>query len=264
MFRNQYDTDITTWSPQGRLHQVEYAMEAVKHGGATVGAKSNTHGVVVALKRAFENELCSYQSKMFKLDKHVGMAISGMTSDARYLARVMRTELLNHRYVYESALPVQRLVVSVSDKAQASTQRSSKRPLGVGTLVVGVDKAGPCLFETCPSGQYWHYKANAIGARSQSARTYLERHYESFADCSLDELVVHALKALAATCAEGVELNQNNTSVGIVGIGQDFEMFDDAAVAPWLDKYQSAGGATRGAAGNAPAATGGDVVPMQE
>jgi 20S proteasome subunit alpha 6 len=34
MFRNQYDNDVTIWSPQGRLHQVEYAMEAVKQGTA--------------------------------------------------------------------------------------------------------------------------------------------------------------------------------------------------------------------------------------
>ena len=51
MFRNQYDNDITTWSPQGRIHQVEYAMEAVKQGSATVGAKNKTHAVLVALKR---------------------------------------------------------------------------------------------------------------------------------------------------------------------------------------------------------------------
>ena len=35
----QYDQDVTTWSPQGRVHQVEYAMEAVKQGSAAVGLK---------------------------------------------------------------------------------------------------------------------------------------------------------------------------------------------------------------------------------
>ena len=35
----QYDTDVVTWSPQGRIHQIEYAMEAVKQGSAAVGLK---------------------------------------------------------------------------------------------------------------------------------------------------------------------------------------------------------------------------------
>jgi len=50
MFRNQYDSSAATWSPQGRIHQIEYAMEAVKQGSAAVGVKSKTHAVLVALK----------------------------------------------------------------------------------------------------------------------------------------------------------------------------------------------------------------------
>jgi 20S proteasome subunit alpha 6 len=84
MFRNQYDGDNTTWSPQGRIHQVEYAMEAVKQGSATVGLRSSKHAVLVALKRA-SSDLASYQKKMIRVDSHVGVAFSGLTADARVL-----------------------------------------------------------------------------------------------------------------------------------------------------------------------------------
>lgn len=86
-FRNQYDSDVTVWSPQGRLHQVEYAMEAVKLGSATVGLKTENHAVIVALKRA-TSELSSHQKKMFAIDKHLGIAMSGLTADARILRYV--------------------------------------------------------------------------------------------------------------------------------------------------------------------------------
>ena len=92
----------------------------------------------------------------------------------------MRTECINHRYVYEEPMQVNRLVVQVADKAQIGTQRAGSRPYGVGLLVAGADQTGPHLFVTEPSGQYFEYKAMAIGARSQAGRTYLERHFEEF------------------------------------------------------------------------------------
>ena len=96
MLRNQYDMDVVTWSPQGRLHQVEYAMEAVKQGSCAVGLRSKTHVVLCTLKRN-SSELSTHQKKLFKIDDHVGMAISGLTADARVIARYMRNECLNHR-----------------------------------------------------------------------------------------------------------------------------------------------------------------------
>lgn len=242
MFRNQYDNDITTWSPQGRLHQVEYAMEAVKQGSATVGVKNKTHSVLVALKRAPQAELASHQPKTFKLDQHMGMTIAGLTPDARVLARFMRTECMNHRYVFNNAVPVSRLVNRVADKSQRCTQVASKRPFGVGLLVAGYDAQGPHLFQTCPSGQFYNYKAIAIGSRSQSAKTYLERNYEVLETSSLEDLVVHALKALNSTCTDGLELSQANTTVSIVGEGMDFTTYDNDDVAKWVDLFEQAKG----------------------
>jgi hypothetical protein len=64
-------------------------------------------------------------------------------------------------------MPVGRLVKQVADKHQVNTQRSWCRPYGVGLLVSGHDTKGPHLYNTCPSGNFYEYKAHAIGARSQ-------------------------------------------------------------------------------------------------
>ena len=50
MFRNNYDNDSVTFSPQGRIFQVEYAQEAVKQGSVVVGIVSKTHAVLAAVK----------------------------------------------------------------------------------------------------------------------------------------------------------------------------------------------------------------------
>uniref|UniRef100_A0A0D3ATH5 Proteasome subunit alpha type n=1 Tax=Brassica oleracea var. oleracea TaxID=109376 RepID=A0A0D3ATH5_BRAOL len=119
MFRNQYDTDVTTWSPTGRLFQVEYAMEAVKQGSAAIGLRSRSHVVLACVNKA-QSELSSHQKKIFKVDDHIGVAIAGLTADGRVLSRYMRPEAINHSFTYQSPLPVGRLVVHLADKAQLS------------------------------------------------------------------------------------------------------------------------------------------------
>lgn len=240
MNRNQYDTDITTWSPQGRLYQLEYALEAVKQGSATVGVKSATHAVLVALKRSPTAELSSFQEKMFKIDKHVGMSVSGLISDARILARFLRSECMDHRYMYGSSHLVTRLCEKLAEKSQRHTQYAGKRPFGVGLLLGGFDATGSHLFQAAPNGEVYDYKAIAIGARSQSARTYLEKHFTAFSDLAMNDLVNHALKALATTCPEGVTLTPQNTTIAIVGVDRDFTMYTDDETGPWLNNFRLA------------------------
>lgn len=77
---------------------------------------------------------------------------------------------------------------------------------------------GPHLYEFSPSGNCLEYYAMSIGARSQSAKTYLEAHFEEFADCDLDTLIKHGLHALRETLQQDKELTIHNTSIGIVGV----------------------------------------------
>eukprot|EP00088_Acartia_fossae_P036900 TRINITY_DN380_c0_g2_i1.p1 TRINITY_DN380_c0_g2~~TRINITY_DN380_c0_g2_i1.p1 ORF type:complete len:284 (-),score=75.42 TRINITY_DN380_c0_g2_i1:88-939(-) len=233
MFRNQYDSDVTIWSPQGRLHQVEYAMEAVKQGSATVGLKSKTHAVLIALKRA-SSELSAHQKKILPIDDHIGISIAGLTADARTISRWMRTECMNNRYSHDTPLAVSRLIGDLGNKMQICTQRYVKRPYGVGLLVAGYDDLGPHIFQTCPSANYYDCRAMAIGARSQAARTYLEKFLDQLGDCDMEELIKHGLRALRDTLPNEVDLTNKNVSVAVVGKGMPFTIYDDAKVEPFL------------------------------
>jgi len=233
MFRNQYDNDVTVWSPQGRIHQLEYAMEAVKQGSACVGLKSKNHAILVALKRA-PSELSAHQKKILPIDDHVGVSIAGLTADARLLCNFMRNECLNSRWGWNKPLPVSRLVSMIGTKSQVPTQRYGRRPFGVGLLIAGYDSQGPHIYQTCPSANYYDCKAMAIGARSQSARTYLEKHLDTFPECTLEELVKHGLRALRDTLPSEIELTQKNCSLGIASKDKKFDILDDDTVAPYL------------------------------
>lgn len=251
MFRNQYDSDVSTWSPQGRIYQIEYAMEAVKQGSATVAIKSQTHVVVVALKRA-SSELAAHQKKIVPIDTHLGISIAGLSADARILSRFMRNECLNHKYAYSAPMPVSRLVSLIGSKAQIPTQRYGRRPFGVGLLVVGYDSLGPHLYQTCPSANFYQCKSMAIGARSQSARTYLEKHLTTFPTCSLDDLIKHALRALRDTLPNEIELSTKNCSLGIVGKSSPFAIFEDEKMKPYLDAIEGDSRAPNAGSDDAP------------
>lgn len=176
----------------------------------------------------------------------MAIAIAGLASDARVLSNFMKQQSLGSKMTYGRPIPLERIVTQIGDRAQTNTQHYGKRPYGVGLLVAGVDEAGPHLFEFQPSGLIHEMVACAIGARSQMARTYLERNLDKFADCSRDQLINHGLRALKETLSQDKELTVDNTSVGVVGLApegskgriESFKLYEGQETVPLLEALE--------------------------
>ena len=107
----------------------------------------------------------------------------------------------------------------------------------MGLIVAGVDSTGPHIFETCPSGNYYEYEAYSIGARSQSARTYLEDNFEAFKKCSLRELILHSISALKKSASEEGEIKASSIEIGVVGRDQKFRLLSLEELENYLNDH---------------------------
>jgi proteasome alpha subunit len=209
-----YDRAITVFSPDGRLFQVEYALETVKRG-STVLAISSPEGIVLAAEEKLTSKLqdSKFTWKIFQIDDHVGAAISGLSSDARILVGQARIYAQSNRLMYDEPMDVEVLSKKIGDIEQLYTQHAGVRPFGVSMIIGGVDKTGSKILQTDPSGACWSYKAVAIGAGSETVREILEANYKD--DMKLDNAISMAIECLSKV-AEGGKLNPQEVRIVII------------------------------------------------
>jgi proteasome alpha subunit len=189
-----YDRAITVFSPDGRLFQVEYAMELVNRG-ATILAIRCSEGVVLGSEENAEPlEEEKFSWKIFKVDEHVGAAIVGLSSDARILIDQARVYAQSNRLTYDEPIDVEVVTKRISDIKQMYTQHAGVRPFGVSIIFAGVDKTGGRVFYTHPSGTYRGYKATAIGAGRETVLGILKDEYRE--DMNLKDVTKLAVKCL--------------------------------------------------------------------
>jgi len=174
-----YDREITVFSPDGRLLQVEYAKKAVSHGAMTLGIVYK-EGILLVSDRRITEKLMVAESvhKISRIDDHVAGTFAGYTSDARVLIKKCRVFAQQHKLTYGEPVDIEGVVKYVSDLEQAYTQYGGIRPFGIAFLFAGVDKRGIQLYETDPSGIYTQYLARAIGMGSPEANKVLERKFK--------------------------------------------------------------------------------------
>ncbi|UCH56599.1 MAG: archaeal proteasome endopeptidase complex subunit alpha [Candidatus Bathyarchaeota archaeon] len=208
-----YDRAITIFSPEGRLYQVEYALELVKRGAPIVGV-SSPEGVALAANETPESRLEDprFFMKIFQLDEHVGTAVAGLISDARVLIEQSRVYCQSNRLLYEEPVDIEVLTKRIGDQAQVYTQHAGVRPYGVSMILVGVDATGSRVFMVDPSGSYRGYRATAVGRKSDEGNKLLEEQYRD--DLTLDEAISLAVDTVK-TASDG-EVSSKIIKVAVV------------------------------------------------
>ncbi len=210
-----YDMAITQFSPEGRLFQVEYAIEAVRRGTTAIVCR-NSHSVVFAVeKKSSELQEIIGSEKIFKVDDHIGAAIAGLTADARVLIDRARVQAQVNILNYDEKISVKDSTLNICEYLQLFTQNAGVRPFGVSFLIAGIDPGNEkraVLYLTDPSGASWGYKAFAIGAGATEARVYLEENYKE--DISDDELKLLPLRTLKELM--GDNLNKETCDVAFI------------------------------------------------
>ena len=210
-----YDRGSTIFSPDGRLFQVEYAIEAVKRGTTAIGIKT-AEGCCLAVQKRLHTSLVEKDlvKKIFAIDDHIAAAIAGLTADAHVLVNQARIQAQIHGITYGEAITVEALTRRLANLKQMYTQHAGVRPFGVSLLIAGCDEVlGPQLYMTEPSGSYWGYRATAIGSSAPTIIEFLESEYQEIAK-TMEEGNVLALKALSQ--ASEVPLDPEMIEIAVI------------------------------------------------
>ena len=218
--RSEYDRGVNTFSPEGRIFQIEYANEAIKLGSTAIGIKC-PQGIVLAVEKRIPSPLLIPSSieKIFEIDAHIGAAVSGLVADARTLIDHARVASQHHTFLYNEQIRTESLTQSLCDLALRfgegahGEERIMARPFGVALLVAGWDaESGPQLFHTDPSGTFTRYEATAIGAGCEAANCQILEEFRK--DMSLDEAKRLAMRVLKTVMEE--KLTAENVEFSLV------------------------------------------------
>lgn len=189
-----YDMTPTMYSPDGRIYQVEYAIETVKRGTLAIGVLSK-EGVIMAVEEKPRTlQSTDVTQKIFQVDYHIGVAAAGYIPDARVQVDNARFFSQGNRMTYDESVEVATVAKHLADQAHQFTQYGGVRPNGVSMIIAGVDQKGESIYVTDPSGTYVQFAAIAIGANSDDVNAFLEKNYKD--DLSLEDAAALAIAAI--------------------------------------------------------------------
>lgn len=193
-----YD-DTTLFSPDGRIFQVEYAMEATTRGVTIVGLRYH-NGVILAKEKPTKEEAPAASQMLttpweeYQIDQHLGMVPSGLVGDFILLKTKAVEAALSHRKETGDPIPVEAVAAKLALLMHSYTIQKDIRPLGCALLMGGVDATGCHLFEIDPSGFYKEVLICSYGLKRKEAAALLSEGYRT--DLSFKEALEVTVRAI--------------------------------------------------------------------
>ncbi|MCV0411485.1 archaeal proteasome endopeptidase complex subunit alpha [Nitrosarchaeum sp.] len=225
-----YDRAITVFSPDGRLYQVEYAIETVRRGTIAVGIKSK-EGIVIAVEeKPRKLQITDVAQKIFQIDDHIGVAAAGYIPDARSQVDNARFFSQSNKMIYDESVEVETIAKHLADQSQQYTQYAGVRPYGVALILGGVVNNNAQLYLTDPSGTYISYDAIAIGSGSDQVTDFLEKTYNH--ELSIEDASVLASAAIYLS-SEDREGTSHIRMAQIKTKTETFELVSDEQIAKY-------------------------------
>ncbi|MDP3881645.1 MAG: archaeal proteasome endopeptidase complex subunit alpha [Nanoarchaeota archaeon] len=188
-----YDRAATMFSPDGHLLQVEYAEKTVRLGSSSIGLVCKD-GIVIIADRRVRDKLISPESanKIFEIDEHIVASASGILSDIRMLIDQAQLMAQQNRVTYDSPVEPVSIMRLIADKKQMFTQYGGVRPFAAAFILGGVVRGKASLYTSDVTGNFFSYKANAIGENDEKIKEILRRDYRE--EMNVEEGIKFALK----------------------------------------------------------------------
>jgi 20S proteasome subunit alpha 7 len=194
-----YEVNSFTFSPDGRLFQVEYAAKAVDKETITIGVRCS-NGTLLAVEKSLFSPLLTPKSnpRIYWVDSHIACATCGYRPDCYAAIVRARDEARHYLNSFGEVVPVPELVARLAFHFHQAHGFASIRPYGCGLIFAGAE----ALYTLEPNGQYFGCFAAAFGRDGTLARAELAK--VEWGGLSVEEAV-----PIVGQIIEGLPQSQN-------------------------------------------------------
>mmetsp|Transcript_3526 Transcript_3526/g.9121 ORF Transcript_3526/g.9121 Transcript_3526/m.9121 type:complete len:292 (-) Transcript_3526:4144-5019(-) len=214
MFRTEYDSDITIFSPNGDIHQINYAKNASNKGNILIGLKTSSHCLLASLNKK-SDFIDDEFNKILSISENLGIIVSGIIGDGKYIHRYLEKTKIEYFQSNNRSLLISWIISKAKKIFCQNIFHSRTRPYGVSVVIGGYDSNGPQLFSISPDGVVQKFRRLITGSNEQFEIQFLERNLQPFSQSlqkiSVDELLYNFFFSL------GHDFFKNHVRFALVG-----------------------------------------------